>query len=72
MGFIRWLLGTAIIDPLIMLFVWNVLAVPMFRLGSTDFMTCFWISVVLNVVVGAFRLGKPNDDYGESYRDKYR
>lgn len=72
MGFIKWLVGTTIIDPLLFLLVWNVLAVPMFGVAYTDFMTCFWLSVVFNVIIGAFRLGEPSDDYSDNLWDKMR
>jgi hypothetical protein len=49
MKFIKWLIGTLLIDPLIMLFVWNVLIVPMFSAGKTSFMVCMIISTIFNI-----------------------
>jgi hypothetical protein len=62
MKFLGWLLGTLLIDPLIMLFVWNVIIVAMFSCTKTTFGVCFWISVISNVLLGIYRLCN-NSDY---------
>jgi hypothetical protein len=65
MGFWKWLLSTVVVDPLIMLALWNVLIVPMFRADYTTFGVCFWISVVINSIAGLYKLA--NRDTSSSW-----
>lgn len=58
MKFLRWLLETIVLDPLIFLFVWNVIITPMFNTGRTTFTTCLIISVISNFLFGCYLLNK--------------
>lgn len=57
MKILGWLLDMLLIDPLILLFIWNVIIDAMFSCGKTTFGACFVISIILNIFVGAYKLG---------------
>ena len=48
-SFVKWLLNSLVIDPLIMLFIWNVIIVAMFSTGKTTFTTCLILSIIVNI-----------------------
>lgn len=60
MKFIYWVLSTVIIDPLIMLFVWNVIITNMFVCEKTTFAICCIISIIINIIYAGL---KSNKDY---------
>lgn len=60
MKFIWWLINTFIIDPLIFLFLWNVIISAMFICGKTNFKTCVIVSVIINVLIALYQFNKDN------------
>ena len=48
---IKWIAETFVIDPLLLLFIINVLAVPMFDVQKSNFTTCLIISIVANIIL---------------------
>jgi uncharacterized membrane protein YjjB (DUF3815 family) len=65
MKMLKWLLGAFVIDPLVMLFIWNVLVVLMFGVERTSFWICMILSVFANLIYYGIKSNSKDNAYSK-------